>query len=198
MGRVLGRSARGFDKVSWAKQPRRELGRAEASERSRPRGARAGRPPPHMPCGWAKTSRPVQPLKHHDRVCFSAGKVSWCARPSESLRLLPCSEGGTTVWQRAPIAIQRSSIPIISTVAARSRFWMRRSIAPLTLPCMSPARPSGFGWTGAGDECPTAKNGARFAMPRRRGCYDQSRAPGSPSRCILGRSERHRGLSATH
>ena len=48
------------------------------------------------------------------------------------------------VWQRAAVAIERSLAPIISNVAARSRLRMSRSILPLTLPCMGPARPLGF------------------------------------------------------
>ncbi len=68
-------------------------------------------------------------------------------------------------WQRAAVAIERSLAAIISNLAARSRLRMRRSVAPLTLPCMSPARPLGFEWTGVGDGCPAATCGADFAVP---------------------------------
>ena len=159
-------------------------------------GATSGRMP-RIPYDRVTTAGPVRPLKHHDPVCFSAGRIWWCVQLGESFRLFLCAEGGPMVWQRAAVAIQRSSIPIISNVAARSRLRMRRSIAPLTLPCMSPARPLGFGWTGVEDECPAATHGAGFAMPRRRRCYDQSQAARPPSRCNLRRSERRRGLSAT-
>ena len=159
-------------------------------------GATAGQMP-HIPNERATMAGPVRPLKHHNQVCFSAGKISWCVRSGQSLRLFLCAEGGPIVWQRAAVAIQRSSIPITSNVAARSRLRMRRSIAPLTLPCIRPARPLGFGWTGVEDECPAAMHGAGFAMPRRRRCYDQSQAARPPSRRILRRSESRRGLSAT-
>ena len=94
------------------------------------------------------------------------------------------------VWQRTAAAIERSLAPIISNVAARSRLRMSRSIAPLTLACMGPARPLGFKWAGVEDECPAATYGAAFAVPQRRGCYDQSQAGRPSSRSVVGRSER--------
>ena len=166
-GWVLRRSVRGFDKVSRTKQPRRELGLRKGSRRSKPRGGGPAGRLPRIPYDRAPTASRVRRLKHHDQACFSAGKVWWRAQSGESLRLLPRAEGGTMACQRAAFAIERSSVPIISTVAARSRLRMRRSIAPSTLPCMSPARPLGFESTGVKDRCPAATHGAGLAIPRR-------------------------------
>ena len=113
------------------------------------------------------TASRVRRLKHHDQVCSSATKVPWYARTRESLRLLPRAGGGAMALQRTAVTIERSLVPIISTVAARSGLRMRRTIALLALPCMSPARPLGFGWAGAKDGCPAAACGAVFAVPHR-------------------------------
>ena len=157
------------------------------------RGGSPGRPPAPRP---GHDPNPARPLEHYNQVCFSAVEISWRALLGESLRLFPCAEGGTMVWQRAAVAIKRSSIPVTSKVAARSPVGAPGSITPWKLPCMSSARQSGLGWAGAEDECPAATQGASFATSQWRGCYDQSRVAGTPSRHMSGQSERLRGSSA--
>ena len=120
-------------------------GCGKVAESSRPLASATAGQMPYIPYDWATTASPAGPLKHHDQVCFSAGKISWCVQSGESFRLFLCAEGGPMVWRRAAVAIEHSLVPIISNVAARSRLRMRRSIAPLPLPCLSPARPLGFG-----------------------------------------------------
>lgn len=171
MAGCCGEACDGLTKLAGRSSRVGNWGCAKAAGRPKPRGgAPAGRLP-RIPYDRAATASRVRRLKHHDQACFSAGKVWWCAQSGESLRLLPRAKAGTMAWHRAAVVIGRSLVPIISTVAARSRLRMRRSIAPLTLPCTSPARPLGFGWTGVKDGCPAAC-GAVFAVPRR---------PGAPS-----------------